>query len=291
MESNIGLESGPSVPEVSVAMAVYNGAAYLKDTLDSLLAQTFRSYEVMMVNDGSSDDTSAIMQSYAGRDARFVYIDNGENRGLVYSLNKAVALARGTYIARMDGDDLCEPTRLEEQVDWLKAHPGVDLVATWVALIDKAGHPAGVWPLDRRINTPQQIRQQMVKDNCIAHPSIMAKAAVLKQHLYHADQPKREDHDLWLRLLSEGYVIGKISKPLLLYRVHAASVTRTDARQVNIFMKLFETKYVFLKNQLKQRKWGLLECRVALYMLADLVKALLKAVKKSVRHVLSPKHS
>jgi len=279
------------VPEVSVALAVHNGAAYLKDTLDSLLAQTFRAFEIILINDGSTDDTAEIIKAYASKDPRIIYVDNNKNCGLVYSLNRAISLAKGTYIARMDGDDICVPTRLEEQVAWLKANPEADLVASWVAFIDEAGHPAGYWELDRRTNTPRQIWRQMPIDNCIAHPAVMGKASVFKAHPYQEDQPKREDHDLWLRLLSAGYKIGKIEKVLLLYRVHAASVTRTDARQVNIFMKLFETKYVFLKNQWKQRKWGQLEWRVACYMVIDLVKALLKAIKKSVRHVLSPKHS
>lgn len=284
-------ESTVEGPVVSVVMSVYNGGQYLAATLDSLLAQTFSNFEAIILNDGSADNTAAILEDYARRDSRIRYVPLEQNRGLVYCLNEAVALAQGVYIARLDGDDICMPTRLEEQVTWLKANPDLDLVSSWVAFIDEAGKPSGHWELDRQTNTPAQIRKQMVKDNCIAHPAVMGKAEVFKTHPYHADQPKREDHDLWLRLLSEGYVIGKISKVLLLYRVHAASVTRTDARQVNIFMKIFETKYVFLKNQLQQRRWGLLEWRVAIYMIADLVKALLKAIKKSVRHVLSPKHS
>ncbi len=128
-------------PKVSVIMSVYNGDKYLREAIESILNQTFTDFEFIIVNDGSTDNSLEIIESYD--DERIKTINNKKNIGLTKSLNKALKFAKGKYIARQDADDVSLPNRFEKQVEYLDSHPEVALVGTSVYLIDENGKIIG----------------------------------------------------------------------------------------------------------------------------------------------------
>ena len=186
-----------SLPSVSIVMPVYNAEPYVGEAIRSMLGQRHADFECIVIDDGSTDGTDAVIRGFT--DPRIRYLRNDGNRGLVYTLNRGVQEARGRYIARMDGDDISLPERLERQVAYLDGHPEVDLVATVVKLVDAAGNPMGYWKEDREHVTGQSILDFLPVNNCIAHPSVMVRAEVLKAFGYLDSQRQAEDYDLWLR--------------------------------------------------------------------------------------------
>lgn len=264
--------------KVSILLPVYNSAAYLRATMDSLLAQTLDAFELIVINDGSTDGSAEIIGSY--KDDRIVYVENEGNKGLIYTLNRGIEMARGEYLARMDADDICRPLRLELQSRWLDEHPGTDLVATFIDFIDREGKQGGVWELDRKTVSHKAIKNKMPRENCLAHPSVMGRTEVLRRFKYNPEQKHIEDYDLWLRLLGAGCVIEKLPEALLLYRLHPQSVTHTKLKKTNFFLKHFHCKRKYLQGRISKGKFNMFDLRVAVEMTADLVKALLKSIKR-----------
>ena len=122
-------------PKVTVLMSVYNGEKYLQEAIDSILEQTFKDFEFLIINDGSTDKTGEILESY--HDLRIKIINNEKNIGLTKSLNKGLKLARGEYIARQDADDISMPERLEKEVEFLETHQDYAVVGAFAKIINK----------------------------------------------------------------------------------------------------------------------------------------------------------
>ncbi|MBZ0310357.1 MAG: glycosyltransferase, partial [Anaerolineae bacterium] len=131
------------MPEISVVMSVYNGEAYLKQAVESILNQTFPDFEFIILNDCSIDRTANILQDYAERDSRIKILHNEQNLGLTASLNRGLRAAQGAYIARQDADDISLPTRFAEQVHFLNQNPDVVLVSGNIEQINAAGQVIG----------------------------------------------------------------------------------------------------------------------------------------------------
>ena len=126
-------------PKVSVVMCVHNGERYLYEALESVLNQTFEDFEFIIVDDASADNTPAILKEYAAQDGRIRLMRNAHNLGLTRSLNKALRLAKGEYIARQDADDISLPQRLEKQVEFLNSNSRTAVVGSWTEVIDEYG--------------------------------------------------------------------------------------------------------------------------------------------------------
>jgi len=265
------------MPEVSIILPVYNGGPHLPKAINSILSQSFGDFELIIVNDGSTDHSEEVIKSF--NDPRIVYIANERNSGLIFSLNRAIDKASGKYIARMDADDICHPDRIAVQKKWLDEHPGTSLVASIIEFIDENDQPAGQWPKDRATISAKSIRKMMPHDNCIAHPSVMARTEILKTFRYKPYQKNIEDYDLWLRLLADGKIIEKIDRPLLEYRVHAKSVTSEHLKTTNFFLKHFHCKRKYLYHRLRAGKFNAFDIKVLIFMLADLVMGILKNLK------------
>lgn len=239
-------------PLVTILMPVYNGERFLREAIDSLLSQTYRNIEILIINDGSTDQSGEIIRSY--QDKRIRYVVNERNSGLIFTLNRGLELATGEYLARMDSDDVCAIERIGKQASYLEQHPDIAIVATTIEMMDEAGKPLPPWTDDRNNIHPEAIRRFLLKDNCIAHPSIMARTALLQRYRFQADQKEAEDYDLWLRLCADGHQIAKIDEPLLRYRVVATGLTRKEG--LSAFERLSRTKGKFLAERRRTGKWN-----------------------------------
>jgi len=206
-------------PAVSIVLPCYNSAPYLQETLDSLSAQTFTDFECLAIDDGSTDQTLAILQAHAFRDPRFQIITR-ENRGLIATLNEGIAAARGAWMARMDADDLAEPERLQIQLATLE-QTGADVCGTWVQFF---GERSGIWqtPLD-----DASIKLQLLFNVAFAHPSVVARTSLLREVPYDAGAVHAEDYALWCALATRGAHFVNVAQPLLRYRCHAGQITQT----------------------------------------------------------------
>lgn len=213
------------MPKVSVLMAVYNDQRYVREAIASILNQTWTDYEFLIVNDGSTDDTRAIITSFD--DPRIRLIDNPANIGLTKSLNRGLALAQGDYIARQDSDDISHPTRLEWQVQFLDAHPDVVLLGTQIRQIDQHGNPLPERSV--RPTTGIGIKWHLLFDNPFPHTSVMFRRSVVWDTLYgyNEDFIRSQDFELWSRIAST-YSVCNLSEVLVDYRVHPASIQSTN---------------------------------------------------------------
>ena len=214
----------PSVqPKVSVIMPVKDGALFLSAAIESILSQSYTNIEFIILNDGSMDETEAIVRSYS--DPRIVYRAHQMSLGLATSLNEGITLATGDYIARMDADDVAFKTRLEKQVAFLEAHADISLVGAWARFIDEKGEERG--QVYRTPVTHEEILFRACFANPFIHPSVLLRASCLKANLYNETYRRSQDLELWSRLLFvENVRAANLPEPLLLYRRHAASLTK-----------------------------------------------------------------
>ena len=269
-------------PAVSVILPAYNCEKHIGKAIQSVLQQSLADFELIIINDGSIDKTETIILQFI--DPRIIYIKNPENKGLIHTLNRAIELVNGKYTARMDADDICLPERLAKQKEYLDTHNETTMVATTVSYIDENGNDKGIWQLDREMITPDLIRNKMPFENCIAHPSIMIRSEVLKKLKYNPRQVNIEDFDLWLRLLNRNNVIDKINEPLLLYRMHADSITHLHLRKTNFFFKHLMMKRIFLANEILSGRINGFTLTVILSTIVDFIKGSGKAIKKIFRN-------
>lgn len=269
-------------PLVSILLPAYNCEKYLQQTIDSLLMQTCTDFELLIINDGSTDGTAGIIDF--NKDPRIKHIKNDGNKGLIFSLNYGIEIAQGQFIARMDADDICQPERLQKQVQWLMEHPNTAVVGCIIQFINEQNNATGEWPLDKATTTADSIRKTMAWENCLAHPSVMMRSSSIKKYRYTTNQKHSEDYDLWLQLLADGLVIEKLPETLLLYRVHAASVTGSIHRKRNPFFTNYHTKRKFLLSRIMKLKWGFFETKVACTQAYDLMMGIAKSIKQLVKH-------
>lgn len=210
-------------PSVSVIMSVYNGERYLRAAIDSVLTQTFTDYELIVIDDASTDRSTAILAEYAARDARLVLLRNETNLGLTKSLNIGLQAARGWYIARQDADDISLPSRFSRQVQYLDEHRETQLLGTQCIYIDAHGTRIGE---TRHPISDITIRWCFLADNAIAHPSAMFRRALIEHTGLYYDTSLRyaQDYDLWVRMAEHGGV-ANLDEPLIQYRIHPASIS------------------------------------------------------------------
>jgi glycosyltransferase involved in cell wall biosynthesis len=267
-------------PAISVILPAYNCEKYIGKAIQSVLQQTFTDFELIIINDGSTDKTETSIRQFT--DQRIIYLQNPGNKGLVYTLNRSIELAKGTYIARMDSDDISVLERLAKQKGYLDTHPETTMLATTINFIDANGNDKGIWALDRKMISPALIRNKMPFENCIAHPSIMIRADILKKLKYNPRQVNIEDYDLWLRLLNRGYVIDKINEPLLWYRIHDDSITHVHLKKKNFFFKHLSMKRKFLAKEILSGRVNGFTLKVIVSTIVDFLKGTGKEVKKIV---------
>jgi len=207
-------------------MSVYNGQTFLAEAMESILGQTYRDFEFVIIDDGSIDSTPDILAKYAAMDRR-IRVHRHANKGRALSLNVGINLARGKYIARMDADDIALPERLGQQKGFMDSHPEVGLLGGAVELVSANGRTL------RTIRFPTSdsaIRSVMFAYNPFCHPSVvMAKEVVLASGGYRKALLDADDYDLWLRV-SERTQVANLEKCVLRYRIHAGQVSIQNMR-------------------------------------------------------------
>lgn len=210
--------STPKHPLISVIMPAYNAAAYLNQALDSILAQTYSNFELIVLNDGSTDQTDKVIESYT--DTRIQYINNQSNVGIVATLNKGLSAANGEYIARMDADDISTPVRFERQINFLENHPTTGVLGSAIRIIDRRGkyQRSGFFPTEDTL-----IRWVLMFANPIAHPSVIIRRELLQSCNGYRDVPA-EDIDLWERM-SHITTLSNLPEPLLSLRRYSSTRT------------------------------------------------------------------
>lgn len=232
---------GGDRPKVTVLLPVHNGGAYLDEAVRSVFGQTFADFELLAIDDGSTDGSGEVLRRY--RDPRLRLVENGRNLGLVETLNRGLTLSRGEYVARMDSDDVSLPERLARQIGFLDAHPDIGVLGSGGELIDGEGRTRAVfrYPLRHEV-----IRFCLHFFNPLAHPSVMMRRkVVLSSGGYRSAGLSREgasfpeDYDLWWRL-GDVTRLANLPDRLLLLRKHAATVTarhmeefRANAARIN----------------------------------------------------------
>ena len=222
--ANPGLQAATHTPKVSVLLPVYNCATYLRHSITSILDQHFTDFELIVINDGSSDDSAKIIDEFSDPRLR-VY--HQTNQGLPKTLNRAISLSLGVYLARQDADDISLPTRLEKQVAFLDSHPKVALLGTWTQIIaeDKLTLRQHTHPCSNA-----ELQMRLLFNNVFVHSSVMLRAKALDQIGFYSEEPTKyppEDYDLWLRIAAE-FELANLPEALLHYREIPTSISRTQ---------------------------------------------------------------
>jgi cellulose synthase/poly-beta-1,6-N-acetylglucosamine synthase-like glycosyltransferase len=218
-------------PRISVLLPIRNEARHLPAALASLRRQTLRNWELVAVDDGSSDRTPDILAAAARRDPR-VRVLSRPAEGLVAALNAGLAVCRSDLVARMDGDDVCHPRRLERQLDYLESHPETLLAASRVRHFPRPALRGGMLAYERWQNAlceDADIRRDLYVESPFAHPSVVFRRAAVLAAGGYRDHGWPEDYDLWLRLAQRPGRFARLPQTLLFWRDRPQRLTRTAA--------------------------------------------------------------
>jgi glycosyltransferase involved in cell wall biosynthesis len=220
-------------PEVTVLMPVWNAAPWLSRALRSLCRQTLRELEVLVVDDGSTDDSPTILRRFRDRDPRFRVLTLPRRIGLVAALNAGLAEAGGRFLARCDADDICHEERLERQVAFLAAHREVTVAGCRVAIFPRRTLEEGYHRYEDWVNgivTPEDHHRERFVEATIPHPTAMMRTTEIRALRGYRDAGWPEDLDLWLRVHASGGRLEKIPEVLYFWRDHPGRASRQDPR-------------------------------------------------------------
>ena len=209
-------------PKVSVLMPAYNAEKYIAEAIESILNQTYKDFEFIIVDDCSTDDTAKIIKKYAKKDKRIKYFKNDENSGVTVSLNNGLKHCSGEFIARMDADDISLKDRFHEQLRFLK---DFDVIGTNIVFVNEDGKQIG------KRNYDEDVSKVITIESPLAHPTVMFKKSLVKERGYLEDLIAGQDYDLWLYLYSKGAKFKVIQKPLLKYRLHKETIKSKKTKQ------------------------------------------------------------
>lgn len=215
------------MPLVTVIMPTYNCELYVYEAVQSILNQTFTDFEFLIIDDCSTDQTFSVLSAFD--DDRIVLIQKPENTGYTDSLNYGISIAKGKYIARMDGDDISLPERFQRQFDFLESHPEVVICGTAIQII-------GTQIIERHPENHDDLKIKLCFSAVFHHPTVMIRTAVLKSNLYNKAYEPAEDYELWTRLAFIGKM-ANLADVLLHYRIHSSqtSSVRKSIQDQNIF--------------------------------------------------------
>lgn len=232
------------MPKVSVIIPAYNAMSYLPETLESVIKQTFTDFEVLIIDDGSTDN---IRQWYINLVDKRIKLICQENQHLAAARNTGIDHSLGEYLAFLDADDIWEPTKLEKQVNCLESNFKIGLVHTWTVLIDYQGKPTGK---ALKSQAEGQVWQQIVQKNTIVVSSVMVRYSCLQNlGAFDRDLHYCEDYDLWIRLAAH-YDFAVVKEFLTRYRLHPGSLSTHCQSVMESFRILIERAFKYVPTEL-----------------------------------------
>jgi glycosyltransferase involved in cell wall biosynthesis len=218
------------LPKISVIMPVYNVERYVAEAIESILNQTFTSFELIIVNDGSIDNTTSIVTQYLDKDSRIIFLDNKDNKQKPTRLNDGIAIAQGKYFTIMDGDDISLPDRLQKQYDYMESH--LDVMACGSQIQRFGNKNARVeWP-----ETYENIYLGLLSGCCFNFPLIQ-RAEYDKHSLYFEPDFLAEDYLMWIKMADVGKIVA-LSDVLYLYRTHPTQMSSANVHNINKYVRL-----------------------------------------------------
>ena len=208
------------MPRVSVLMPAYNVEKYVGEAIESILNQTYKDFEFIIINDGSTDNTANIIQEYAKKDKRIKFINNKKNQGLITVLNQGLDLCKGEFIARMDSDDISLPERFAKQIKYMDEHPECGVCGTFAYHFFVSGKKGWIWKQPENV-----LICDLLKRNPMIHPTVFIRKQVIDNFgiKYNKEYKHAEDYGLWLDLIHYTQ-IHNIPEVLLNYRVHDTNI-------------------------------------------------------------------
>lgn len=212
-------------PIVSVILSVFNADIYLAESIESILSQSFVDFEFIIINDGSTDNSLAIIEEYQQKDQRIILI-NRKNKGLIHSLNEGIERSTGKYILRMDADDISHPDRISIQVEFMDKHPSVVICGSWVEHFD------GESRIIKYPISDNEIKEYFIFQSPFAHPAVIMKSETFHRKngvRYNEKYQHAEDYKLWFDLMPYGK-FANIPQCLLRYRVSSNQITAITKR-------------------------------------------------------------
>lgn len=212
---------------VSIILPVYNAEEYLEECINSILVQTYKKFELIVINDGSTDNSMIIISNF--KDERLKVIDNNHN--FIESLNLGITVANGEFIARMDADDIMLPNRLETQLDFMETHPKIDICGCWAETFYTKKYIMKM-PVDHKT-----IVSNLLLNNILIHPTIIMRVSSISKfpgypNLYKKNYIYAEDYKLWTEMSAAGYRFANIPKVLLKYRLSQKQVTYIKRKEM-----------------------------------------------------------
>ena len=216
------LSSSEKHPAISVIMSVYNAGQFLHEAIDSILNQTFKDFEFIIINDSSTDNSSDIISSFD--DQRIKIINNDKNLGLAASLNIALQIARGKFIARLDADDICNKGRLKKQYNYLQENPQIKILGSACNIINESGIHLGEWSVPC---SPDEVLVASLEYNPFVHSSVIFCRESAKSCGNYPEIPFSQDYALWIKMLKK-YKGSNIAEPLIQYRQHRDQISQQN---------------------------------------------------------------
>lgn len=221
--------------KISIILPSYNSEKFLSESIKSVLGQTLKDFELIIIDDGSKDKSLKIAEGFAKKDNRIKLLKNKNNLGLQKTLNLGLKYSKGKYIARMDADDIMDRSRLEKQFNYLEKNKEIFLVGSSAKVIDESGIKIGIF---KKFNNFKKIKNKMVDSNTMIHPSVMFRNNF--GFFYREKFKSSEDYDLFLRMISSGKKITNLPEELISYRIYRKSFVFTMPNQEFYFKKAKE---------------------------------------------------
>lgn len=239
------------IPKITVLLPVYNGQKTIAKAVESILNQTFSQFELLIIDDGSTDNTVHVIESFS--DDRLNVHKIRENGGIARALNFGLKLAKSPFIARMDADDISLPARLEKQYQYIVENPSCGVISSLVEYKGNRTKQQGYAHYVKQINkivTPEDLRNKRFQESPIAHPSVMFRKELVEQFGGYSEASIPEDYELWLRWMHQGVQFNKLEDNLLIWNDLPSRISRSSL--VYSDEKFYKLKAFYLAKQLQK---------------------------------------